>query len=114
MKKIPISMNDKEYGDALTLALRLGMTSDVYGWFPKTIKASIKFNILFLDLLASFIPVINEAEMEFLFQAVKTSVRIKNAGIELDMAQKEAQKYNPTIIKSMAELYQSNKLADKK
>ena len=104
MKKIPISMNDEEYRSAEALAQRFGMNRDIYGWFPKTIKASIRLNLLFLDLFASFIPVINDAEMDFLLQSVKVSCKRRNVLESAQKAQQEANRYNHQLLKSIGDI----------
>lgn len=101
MKKIPISMNDEEYAQALDLAKRFGMNSDVYGWFPKTVKASIKFTALFIDMLASFIPSMNDAEMAFLLQSVHISMRLRKAKESAENGLNELARYNHQLSKSI-------------
>lgn len=92
MKKIPISVNDEMEAKAKELSELLGMGDTVYGWFPKTLKASIVLGIGYIQMIEKLIPDSQEQEIDLLLQAVKKA-KIRAMKIKtIEKSLKELQK----------------------
>jgi len=114
MKKIPISMNEEQWLEALTLAEHFGLNDKVYGWFPSTVRLSIKLTTLFIEKVADIIPDMDDAKLDLFFQSVKRSKKRRKAENKAKNAINELSGYNPMVAESIAQLYQQQNRAGKK
>ena len=113
-RKIPISMNEEQWCEALTLAEHFGLNDKVYGWFPTTVRLSIKLTTLFIEKVADIIPDMDDANLDLFFQSVKRSKKKRSVENKALIAINELSGYNPMIAESIAQLYQQQNQADKK
>ena len=107
IRKIPISMNDEQWAEALTLASYCGLNKDVYGWFPKTVRLGINLANIFIEKVAESIPDLDDENLDLFFQSVKRAKKKKRIQNQIKNAAKTLQKYNSGSAESIAQLYQT-------
>lgn len=70
-KKIPVHMSDADYNTVKRVSKSLGLGTDVYGWFPKTVKFSITFYEKAAASIANLIPDLNEENLDLFLSSIK-------------------------------------------
>lgn len=72
-KKIPLSFSDEFLRETEEVARLIGLSSQVYGWIPQTLRFSITLSLETLKKADKDIPGLKGEKLDLFFQAIKRS-----------------------------------------